>query len=94
MELSVSIQNQKTFPIYSFLKTTTNKTELYLKCTNKDATGCCALFEMQFRLPILSVMKNIAIHFIYSSWGSDLYDYQNLGLLKQKQFSFKPRSII
>ncbi|RDI58334.1 glycosyltransferase family 4 protein [Flavobacterium glaciei] len=50
-------------------------------------------FEMRLAgLPILVVMeKHHSIPFIYSSWGSDLYYYQQLGITKRTVSSFLGR---
>lgn len=54
-----------------------------------DVVHC---FEMQLAgLPILSVMYNNNIPFAYSSWGSDLFDYQNLGVTTVMVKSFLDR---
>jgi glycosyltransferase involved in cell wall biosynthesis len=86
---------KKNFPkLHYFLeKITINKTEVVFKNVltkiQPDVVHC---FEMQLAgLPILSVMKNNAIPFIYSSWGSDLYDYQNLGVIKTETAFFLKR---
>lgn len=75
---------KKYFPkLYSLLeKITVNKTEVVfdkiLKKIQPDIVHC---FEMQLAgLPILPVMQNNKIPFVYSSWGSDMYDYQKLGV--------------
>lgn len=45
---------------------------------NPDIIHC---FEMQLSgLPIYSIVKNIKVPLIYSSWGSDLYNYERLGM--------------
>lgn len=49
-------------------------------------------FEMQLAgLPILSVMKNNKIPFVYSSWGSDMYYYKNLDVTNAEAKSFLDR---
>jgi len=75
---------KKYFPnLYSLLeKLTVNKTEavfeIIIKKVQPDIVHC---FEMKLvGLPILSVMQQNKIPFIYSSWGSDMYDYRNLGV--------------
>lgn len=75
---------KKYFPnLYSLLeKVTVNKTEAVfetiIKEVQPDIVHC---FEMKLAgLPILSVMQQNSIPFIYSSWGSDMYDYRNLGV--------------
>ena len=75
---------KKYFPnLYSLLeKLTVNKTEAVfetiIKEVQPDIVHC---FEMKLAgLPILSVMQQNKIPFIYSSWGSDMYDYRNLGV--------------
>jgi hypothetical protein len=51
------------------------------------------IFEMRLAgLPILAVMeKHYSIPFIYSSWGSDLYYYTQLGISKRAVCSFLER---
>jgi glycosyltransferase involved in cell wall biosynthesis len=49
-------------------------------------------FEMKLAgLPILSVMKQNKIPFVYSSWGSDMYAYQNLGISRNQAKLFLNR---
>lgn len=50
-------------------------------------------FEMKLAgLPILAVMQKNKLPFVYSSWGSDLYDYQNLGVTELQVKSFLKRT--
>ena len=80
--------------IYSILeKFTTNKVEdVFKKLVSEIKPDLIHCFEMQLAgLPILSVMQKNAIPFIYSSWGSDLFDYQNLGISKQEAITFLQR---
>lgn len=75
---------KKQFPnLYSILeKITVNKIEVVfdniIKEIQPDIVHC---FEMKLSgLPILSVMSKHKIPFVYSSWGSDMFAYQNLGV--------------
>lgn len=75
---------KKYFPrLYSLLeKVTVNKTETVfetiIKEVQPDMVHC---FEMKLAgIPILSVMQQNKIPLVYSSWGSDMYAYQNLGV--------------
>ncbi len=50
-------------------------------------------FEMQLTgLPILSVMQDNKVPFIYSSWGSDLFYFEEKGLSKQDVKTFFNRT--
>jgi glycosyltransferase involved in cell wall biosynthesis len=74
-------------------KVTVNTTETVfeniIKQIQPDLVHC---FEMQLAgLPILSVMNNNKIPFVYSSWGSDLFDYQSLGVTAIQAKSFLDR---
>ncbi len=52
--------------------------ETYLKKIKPDIIHC---FEMQLSgLPILSVLEQSKIPLIYSSWGSDVFYYKELGI--------------
>lgn len=69
--------------IYSFLeKITVNKVEIVFdEILNEIQPNIVHCFEMRLAgLPILSVMQKNKIPFVYSSWGSDMFVYQNLGL--------------
>lgn len=69
--------------IYSFLeKYTVNKVEIVFdEILNEIQPNIVHCFEMRLAgLPILSVMQKNKIPFVYSSWGSDMFVYQNLGL--------------
>lgn len=75
---------KKHFPKLYFLlgKIISYKTEVVFETIIKeiqpDIIHC---FEMKLAgLPILSIMKENKIPFIYSSWGSDMFDYKNLGV--------------
>jgi len=60
-----------------------------LKSVQPDIVHC---FEMQLSgLPILPVLKNNTIPLIYSSWGSDLYSYSDLGISKNEAQIFLER---
>ncbi len=58
-----------------------------LNLINPDIVHC---FEMKLSgLPILSVMnKNKHIKFIYSSWGSDLFNFEEIGVSKNQVQQF------
>ncbi|RMB57421.1 glycosyltransferase [Dokdonia sinensis] len=50
-------------------------------------------FEMQLAgIPILSVLQEVEVPLIYSSWGSDIYDFKRLGLTKQEVSNFLKRA--
>ena len=75
---------KKQFPkIYSLLgQITANKVEkVFNKILNEIQPDIVHCFEMKLTgLPILSTMQQNKIPFVYSSWGSDMFVYQNLGL--------------
>ncbi len=55
-----------------------------------DVVHC---FEMQLTgLPILSVMQENKVPLIYSSWGSDIFYFEEKGILKQDVVSFFNRA--
>lgn len=63
-----------------------NKT---LNAVKPDMVHC---FEMQLSgLPILSIMEANKLPFIYSSWGSDVFYYDKLGVSKQQLQRFYNR---
>jgi glycosyltransferase involved in cell wall biosynthesis len=86
---------KKSIPrIYPILeKFTTNKVEnVFEKLVSEIKPDLIHCFEMQLAgLPIISVMQKNAIPFIYSSWGSDLFDYENLGVSKSDAKTFLKR---
>lgn len=50
-------------------------------------------FEMQLAgLPILSVIQDLPVPLIYSSWGSDLFDFKRLGVSQQVATAFLKRA--
>lgn len=50
-------------------------------------------FEMQLAgLPILSVLQNVEVPLIYSSWGSDLFDYKRVGISHKEVKTFLSRT--
>jgi glycosyltransferase involved in cell wall biosynthesis len=56
-------------------------TAVFTKLINEIKPDMVHCFEMKLAgVPILSVMKQNRIPFVYSSWGSDMYAYQNLGI--------------
>lgn len=86
---------KKKFPnLYSLLENVlVNKTEVafenIIQKVRPDIVHC---FEMKLAgLPILSVMKKNKIPFVYSSWGSDMFDYKNLGVTDIEAKSFLKR---
>ena len=86
---------KKDFPkLYSLLeKISVNKIEtafeIVLKKNQPDIVHC---FEMKLAgLPILSVMNTNKIPFVYSSWGSDMFNYRNLGVNTAQAKSFLSR---
>jgi len=86
---------KKYFPnLYSLLeKLTVNKTEAVfetiIKEVQPDIVHC---FEMKLAgLPILSVMQQNKILFIYSSWGSDMFFFKEHSLQKNQVQLFLER---
>ena len=60
------------------------------KQINPDIIHC---FEMQLAgLPIMGFLNKIETPLIYSSWGSDLFDYERLGMSIQQVNEFLTRS--
>ncbi len=50
-------------------------------------------FEMQLSgLPILSVIQDLPVPLIYSSWGSDLFDFKRLGVSQNAATAFLKRT--
>lgn len=50
-------------------------------------------FEMQLAgLPILSVLQGVDAPLIYSSWGSDLFDFKRLGVTQEQATAFLNRA--
>lgn len=86
---------KKKFPkFYGLLERfTVYKTEfVFQNIVSKIQPDVIHCFEMQLAgLPILSVVEKLKIPFVYSSWGSDLYDYQNLGVTNAEAKSFLKR---
>ncbi|NEW78275.1 MAG: glycosyltransferase [Gelidibacter sp.] len=86
---------KKHFPkLHSILeKLTVNKTEIvFEKIIDQIQPDVVHCFEMQLTgLPILTVMRKNTIPFAYSSWGSDLFNYQNLGVATALAKSFLNR---
>jgi glycosyltransferase involved in cell wall biosynthesis len=80
--------------IYSILeKCTTNKVEdVFKKLVSEIKPDLIHCFEIQLAgLPILSVMQKNAIPFIYSSWGSDIFFYENYNVTKNSVLQFLKR---
>ncbi|MBA0884748.1 glycosyltransferase [Flavobacterium undicola] len=86
---------KKQFPkLYSFLeKITVNRVEVVFEnVLNEIQPDIVHCFEMKLSgLPILSIMQQNKIPFVYSSWGSDMYAYQNLGVSTDNVKSFLNR---
>jgi glycosyltransferase involved in cell wall biosynthesis len=86
---------KKYFPkLYSFLeKITVNRVEVVFEnILNEIKPDIVHSFEMKLSgLPILSVINKHKIPFVYSSWGSDMYAYQNLGVTTDNVKSFLNR---
>lgn len=58
--------------------------------TQPDIVHC---FEMQLAgLPILSVIQDLPVPLIYSSWGSDLFDFKRLGVSQEEATAFLKRT--
>lgn len=86
---------KRNFPKLYYLleKITVNKIDTVidalLKKIQPDIVHC---FEMKLAgLPILSVMNTNKIPLVYSSWGSDIFDYKNLGVTTPEAKSFLNR---
>lgn len=86
---------KKYFPRLYFLlqKVTINKTEtIFEKIIKEIQPDIVHCFEMKLAgLPVLLVMQQNNIPFIYSSWGSDMYDYRNLGVSTEQLKLFLKR---
>jgi glycosyltransferase involved in cell wall biosynthesis len=87
---------KKTYPkFYRYLqKHNENKVskvfEKQIESIKPDIIHC---FEMKLSgLPILSVMEQNTIPFIYSSWGSDVFYFEQLGVSKQDLNRFYKRA--
>lgn len=86
---------KKTFPkLYKSIQNS-NENEVSkafqktLETIKPDAVHC---FEMQLAgLPILPIMEQNALPLIYSSWGSDVFYYQQLGVSKNDLQRFYKR---
>ncbi len=79
--------------LYSFLeKYTVNKVEIVFdEILNEIQPDIVHCFEMRLAgLPIISVMQKNKIPFVYSSWGSDMYFFEQHGTSKKEvQFFLK-----
>lgn len=65
----------------------------FAKAYNKIRPDIIHCFEMQLAgLPILSFLKTITTPVIYSSWGSDLYDFKRLGMAEVEVNNFLDRA--
>jgi glycosyltransferase involved in cell wall biosynthesis len=63
-----------------------NEFQNYLNAIQPNVVHC---FEMRLTgLPILSVMQKNKIPFMYSSWGSDIFRFENYGIQKKQVVSF------
>lgn len=93
------------FPLRSTLKKQTPKVYKKIQTWNeRDVTDAFAkayqdiqpdivhCFEMQLAgLPILSVLQEVETPVMYSSWGSDLFDFKRLGVSQQEATTFLKR---
>lgn len=86
---------KKQYPkCYSILeKLTVNNTEVVFEnIINKIQPDIVHCFEMKLAgLPILEVMQKQTIPLVYSSWGSDIFSYKNLGVIKSQVEIFLKR---
>jgi glycosyltransferase involved in cell wall biosynthesis len=86
------VRIKKRFPrLYQFIqKFNENKVETaFQKVYNNFKPDIVHCFEMQLSgLPILTVMEQNKTPFVYSSWGSDVFCFEELGVskLQLKQF--------
>ena len=66
--------------------------QVFEKAINNIEPDIVHCFEMQLSgLPILPVMEQNKLPFIYSSWGSDVFYYKELGVSKEKLSQFYRR---
>lgn len=66
--------------------------KVFYKVLNDVKPDIVHCFEMQLSgLPILSIMEVNTIPFMYSSWGSDVFYYDKLGVSKQELQRFYNR---
>lgn len=86
---------KKAFPsIYKFIQkynenTVSDEFKSQMKAIKPDIVHC---FEMQLSgLPILSIMEQNNVPFIYSSWGSDVFYFEQLGVTNEDLKSFYNR---
>ena len=69
-----------------------NAARFFKKTLNNIKPDIVHCFEMQLSgLPILSIMETNKLPFIYSSWGSDVFYYDKLGVSKQQLQRFYNR---
>ncbi|AXT21282.1 glycosyltransferase [Flavobacteriaceae bacterium AU392] len=67
--------------------------EVFEELINEIQPDIVHCFEMQLSgLPILDIMKQNAIPFIYSSWGSDVFYFEKMGVTKQQAQDFYDRT--
>lgn len=81
--------------LYDFIqKYNENKvTSVFNKAINNIQPDIVHCFEMLLSgLPILSVMEQNKIPFMYSSWGSDLFYFEKMGISKSKVEQFFNRT--
>ena len=81
------------YPFRTRIKKQFPKSYLFIeKAINNIEPDIVHCFEMQLSgLPILPVMEQNKLPFIYSSWGSDLFYYKELGVSKEKLSQFYRR---
>lgn len=70
-----------------------NLEKAFKKVINNIKPDIVHCFEMQLAgLPILPIMEENTIPLIYSSWGSDVYYFKELGVLKDQLLRFYKRT--
>ncbi|MFD0989558.1 glycosyltransferase [Mariniflexile jejuense] len=86
---------KKNFPkLYASIQKLNERsvTSVFNKTLNAIKPDIVHCFEMQLSgLPILSIMETNKLPFIYSSWGSDVFYYDKLGVSKQQLQRFYNR---
>ena len=86
---------KKTFPkLYGFIQKYNEfkVSDAFQKTINDVQPNIVHCFEMQLSgLPILPVMKRNSLPLIYSSWGSDVFYFEALGVSKQDVKNFYNR---
>ncbi|TGV04424.1 glycosyltransferase [Flavivirga rizhaonensis] len=80
--------------LYKFLQKFNERdvTQVFKKTVNEIKPDIVHCFEMELSgLPIIDVMDKNDIPFVYSSWGSDMFFFEELGLNKIKVQQFLNR---